>query len=299
MIASSPRGAVRGYRDRHGVWHEGLSDAELANLDVFADGGVRDLFNWVVQGNHTLGGFAGRGLPVRYYDGFGALHLDGSREFDYTNVPWREVGHYTMVRYGDIDAPEPDRIAGDGGHVGTPDQLLDRMTSAVAMMSARWPGGNRIRSIDTACRELTPTCRHVNVITEDFTSSLGRTGPYSLVLPPGYFDEENADTCYPIVYFLHGYGMDPEGLSAIGFILWGYMNSQLVPVSSRIQKMIFVFPDGRCRGDECLRGTFYTDAPESTPNGAQMQTWLLDLDRYIREDRGVRVCSPRDVMVVD
>jgi hypothetical protein len=30
-----------------------------------------------------------------------------------------------------------------------------------------------------------------------------------------------------------------------------------------------------------------------------MQTWLLDLDRYIREDRGVRVCSPRDVMVVD
>ncbi|MBX7192328.1 MAG: hypothetical protein K1X94_09730 [Sandaracinaceae bacterium] len=299
MISSSPRGVVRGYRDRHGAWHEGISDEALDNLDVFADGGVRDLFNWVVQGNHTMGGFASRGLPVRYYDGFGALHLDGRTDFEYSSVPWAEIGRYTMVRYGNIDAQEADRIAGDGGHVGTTDQLLDRMTSAVAMMSARWPDGNRVRAIDNACRTITPTCRHVNVITEDFTSSLGRTGPYSLVLPPGYFDEENADTCYPIVYFLHGYGMDPEGLSAIGFILWSYMNSQLVPASDRIQKMIFVFPDGRCRGDECLRGTFYTDAPESTPHGAQMQTWLLDLDRYIREDRGVRVCAPRDVMVVE
>ena len=299
MIASSPRGVVRGYRDRHGEWHEGLSDEVLANQDILADGGVRDLFNWVVQGNHTMGGFASRGLPVRYYNGFGALHLDGRSDFDYTSVPWREVGRHAMTRYGSIDAPEADRIAGDGGHVGTADQLLDRMTSAIAMMSARWPGGNRIRSVDQACREMTPSCRNVNIVAEDFTSSLGRTGPYSMVLPPGYFDEENADTCYPIVYFLHGYGMDPEGLSAVGLILWGYMNSQLVPISSRIQKMIFVFPDGRCRGDECLRGTFYTDAPESTPNGAQMQTWLLDLDRYIREERGVRVCAPRDVMVVE
>ncbi len=299
MIASSPRGAVRGYRDRHGVWQEGLSDAAVDQLDVLADGGVRDLFNWVVQGNHTLGGFAARGLPVRYYNGFGALHLDGRRDMDYTTVPWREIGRYSMIRYGDIDAAEADRVAGDGGHVGTADQILDRMTAAVAMMSSRWPDGNRERAPDLPCRELGPTCRNINVITEDFTSSLGRTGPYSLVLPPGYFDEGAEDLCYPIVYFLHGYGMDPEGLSATGLILWGYMNSQLVPADDRIQKMIFVFPDGQCRGSECLRGTFYTDAPESTPDGAQMQTWLLDLDQYIREERGIRVCSPRDVTVVE
>lgn len=299
MIASSPRGVVRGYRDRHGAWHEGLDDASLDQLDVFADGGVRDLFNWVVQGNHTMGGFQSRGLPVRYYNGFGALHLDGRRAFEYASVPWHEVGRYSMVRYGDIDADETDRIAGDGGHVGTVDQVLNRMTAAIALMSARWPGGNRVRSPDTACREIGGVCQNVNVITENFTSSRGRAGPYSLVLPPGYFAPENAATCYPIVYFLHGYGMDPEGLSASGLILWGYMNSTLVPSSERIQKMIFVFPDGRCRGSECLRGTFYTDAPESTPNGAQMQTWLLDLDQYLREERGVRVCAPADVTVVE
>ncbi len=299
MIGTSPRGVVRGYRDRHGAWHDGIAREALDRVDVFADGGLRDLFNWAVQTNHTMGGFAARGLPVRYYDGFGALHLDGRRDFDYTSVPWGEIGRFAMVRYGDVDASEADRIAGDGGHVGTGDQIINRMTSAIAMMSARWPGGNRVRSPDSACREVNPRCPHVNVITEDFTSSVGRTGPYALVLPPGYFAPENADTCYPIVYFLHGYGMDPEGLSATGLILWSYMNSALVPSSRRIQKMIFVFPDGRCRGSECLRGTFYTNAPESTPNGAQMETWLLDLDRYLREDRGVRVCAPTDITVVE
>lgn len=299
MISSSPRGLVRGYRDRHGVWHPGYLPDAIDDMDVLVDGGVRDLFNWVVQGNHTMGGFAARGVPVRFYNGFGPMHLDGRGDFDYTTVPWNEIGRYAMIRYGSIDAAEADRVAGDGGHVGTADQLLDRVTAAVAMMSARWPGGDRVRAPDLPCRELGPTCPNINVLTEDFTSSVGRTGPYSLVLPPGYFDPANADTCYPIVYFLHGYGMDPEGLSAVGLILWGYMNSQLVPTSNRIQKMIFVFPDGRCRGNECLRGTFYTDAPESTPDGAQMQTWLLDLDRYIREERHVRVCAPQDVMVVE
>lgn len=299
MIASSPRGAVRGWRDRFGGWHEGLSAEALDGFDVIVDGGVRDLFNWVVQGHHTMGGFASRGLPVRFYDGFGALHLDGRRDFDYATVPWEEVGRYAMIRYGDIDASEADRIAGDGGHVGTADQLLARLTAAVALMSARWPGGNRVRSPDLPCREITAGCRHVNVITENFTSSVGRTGPYSIVLPPGYFAPENADLCYPVVYFLHGYGMDPESLSAVGLLVWGYMNSSLVATSDRIQKMIFVFPDGRCRGNECLRGTFYTDAPDTTPNGARMQTWLLDLDRHIRSDPRFRVCSPRDVMVVE
>ena len=45
--------------------------------------------------------------------------------------------------------------------------------------------------------------------------------------------------------------------------------------------MIFVFPDGRCRNEECLRGTFYTDAPANNPTGARMQTFLLDLAAHM------------------
>jgi len=68
---------------------------------------------------------------------------------------------------------------------------------------------------------------------------------------------------------------------AIGIILWNFMTSRQIPEEQRLQKMIFVFPDGRCRGDECIRGTFYTDAPGSTPAGAQMETFMLDLMDYM------------------
>jgi hypothetical protein len=66
------------------------------------------------------------------------------------------------------------------------------------------------------------------------------------------------------------------------------MNSTNIPESQRVPKMIFVFPDGRCQASECLRGTFYTDAPASTPNGAQMEQFLLDLDGYMHEHYRVR-----------
>lgn len=300
MISSSPRAQIRGYRDRLGVWHEGVSQETLDGFDTILDGGVRDLFNWSVQGNHTLGSFAARGLPVRYYNGFAALHMDGRTDgFAYQSVPWHEIGRRMMVRYGSIDASEADQVAGDGEHVGTVDQLTNRLTSPLAQMGALWPDGDRIRRPDAPCERLTGSCRHINVIRENFTSSAGREGPFGLVLPPGYFDEGREEACYPIVYILHGYGMDPTSLTGLGLVLWTYMNSTSVPEHQRLPKMIFAFPDGRCRGDECLRGTFYTNAPESTPNGAQMETWLLDLDTHIREEMGIRVCAPETRTVVE
>jgi hypothetical protein len=44
-----------------------------------------------------------------------------------------------------------------------------------------------------------------------------------------------------------------------------------------------------------LKGTFYTDAPESTPNGAAMETFLLDFMDHVdatyrtRGDETIRV----------
>jgi hypothetical protein len=63
-----------------------------------------------------------------------------------------------------------------------------------------------------------------------------------------------------------------------------------------MQKMIFVFPDGSCAGDECVKGTFYTDAPMGTPGGAQMETFLLDLMDYI--DATYRTRAPETFSVV-
>lgn len=316
MIGTSPRGLVRGFRGNADTVHPGYPLATINGFDFFADGGVRDLFNWAVQGHHTLGGFAARGLPVRYYNAHTGLHLDGrgatcaaissmtscvadercawnagacEATFVFNDVPWEETGRYTLVRYGSIDATQDQRIAGDGGHVGTPNQLLYRFFSSVGMMSARWPNMDRSIVNDRTCTALGPACEHVNSITQDFTApTTHRTGQVTIVLPPGYFAPENAGVQYPVVYFLHGYGMAPMDLQAIGNIMWNYMISRTIPESRRVPKMIFVFPDGRCLASECLRGTFYTDAPPSTPNGAQMEQFLLDLDAYMHATYRVR-----------
>ena len=45
-----------------------------------------------------------------------------------------------------------------------------------------------------------------------FTSVAGRQTPYAVFLPPGYNEAENATKRYPVVYFFHGYGMQPSDL---------------------------------------------------------------------------------------
>ncbi|MGE0784876.1 MAG: hypothetical protein AB7S26_04245 [Sandaracinaceae bacterium] len=290
------RGAVRMIETSPRYQAEHMDMDTLRDIDLFADGGIRDLFNWVVMGNVTTAGWSARGLPVRFYNGHGALHLQGPRELDYTDVNWSEVGRAAMVRYGSPD--EEDRFirAGDGGHVGTVQQLIDRIRSSIAMMDQRWPDGDRRRTDDRVCNEL-DTCGYVNSFVFNFTASTGREGPVTIVLPPGYFDPANADVRYPVVYFLHGYGMSPEDLQAFGLLMFADMNSPQIGSSRRQQKMILVFPDGRCRNDECLRGTFYTDAPDNVPGGARMQTFLLDLMQYM--DTMYRTRAPEEFEVVE
>lgn len=289
MIDSSPRTMV-----------ERMDLDVLRDTDLLADGGIRDLFNWVVMGNVTTAGWTARGLPMRFYNGHASLHMeDGRLNFDYFAVPWNEIGQYAMIRYGNPDE-EPRFIrAGDGGHVGTVQQLIDRLRSGLKVMDARWPDGDRRREVeDRVCAEGDrDICGYVNTFVMEFTATTGRTGPVSVVLPPGYFFERNAGLRYPVVYFLHGYGMTPEDLVALGLLMFADMNTPRVGSSRRLQKLILVFPDGRCRGNECLRGTFYTDAPDNVPGGAQMQTFLLDLMEHM--DANYRTRSAETFRVLE
>lgn len=274
MIARNPTGIARN-----------LDMNALRDLDIFADGGIRDLLNSLPSENNFIGAFASRGYGVHMFNRHQTMDLAGGPadgNFYFPDVPWSEIGSHTIVRYGDPDASEQDKIDGDGGHVGTGLQLIDRVIAVLAWMSSRWPDGDRRSVVDTLCKEGSPGCIRPNQFVRDFTSpTTNRTGPVSIVLPPGYYDPANAGLRYPVVYFMHGYGMDPEGLVELGALVWAFMRLPTIPEAHRMQKMIFVFPDGLCRGGECIRGTFYTDAPEGTPHGAQMETWLLDLKDYI------------------
>jgi hypothetical protein len=274
----------------------------LFETDVFADGGIRDLFLAGPAASHSASAFAARGFSLRYYNAHSAIHLEGREpspeNFLFTDIDWRRVGRRIVVRYGDPDA-SPGRLeAGDGQHVGTNEEAVNRILSPLAWMSALWPDGDRRRVNDRLCRADTTGCTNPNQILVDFTApSTMRSGPASIILPPGYYDDAFADYRYPVVYFLHGYGMSPEDLVDIGIIIWNFMISPSIPEANRLQKMIFVFPDGRCRGDECVKGTFYADAPESSPGAAQMETFMLELMDYV--DENYRTRSPATFEVAD
>ncbi len=271
----------------------------LGELDLFSDGGIRDLFHFAMVHNHFAGAFTARGVPMNMYNSHAALRFDGSSldsDFKFARTDWSEVGKYIHIRYGDVDANEGQIAQGDGGHVGTPSQIVNRLLSVIAWMSARWPDGDRRRVNDRICVAPSEACPQLNQFTIDFTASTGRVGPVTIVLPPGYYDEEFADVSFPVVYFLHGYGQDPTDLLPVGLILWNFMTARTIPEAERLQKMIFVFPDGRCRDGECVKGTFFADAPPSTPNGAQMETFLQDLRAHVRDNYRVRAPETRTVV---
>ncbi len=65
-----------------------------------------------------------------------------------------------------------------------------------------------------------------------FSEFCGKDKPVNVLLPPGYSVNEK----YPVLYFLHGYFMDQNGLTANCRNLFDLMKS------GKAQKMIVVFP---------------------------------------------------------
>lgn len=272
-------------------------------MGVWADGGTRDLFNFGAVANHFVGGVAQAGQALHYYNNF--LALDPQRAirpiddtgFEFLDVDWARLPRYSMLRYGFEDATPQMLMEGDGGHVGTVPQVASRLYAGIWRMQANWPNLNRSTTQVNNSIDNTGRCAMGYSCTFDFTSNRARrTAPLGIALPPGYHRPENAGERYPVVFLLHGYGMDPESLAATGVLIRNYMASSDYASWQRPGKVIFVFPDGRCRdGDGCLRGTFYADSAFSS--SVQMEQFFLDVYDYIEQNFRVRM--PEEVDVVE
>ena len=113
-----------------------------------------------------------------------------------------------------------------------------------------------------------------------FSESLNAQRKYYILLPPGY--HSNTQLRYPVVYLLHGIGMNPKDFVFPFQLVAGQMGS------GSIQKMIFVAPDGRCRdlgpkGEKCKNwGTFFANTKGYHNNGPKFQDdFLKDLMPHI------------------
>jgi hypothetical protein len=241
-----------------------------------------------------------KGIPVRAFDNFTILNQLGYSQEQMVDLPhldWKSYGRGMYVRYGDPDVSEAVvEATGDGRHVGTALQAVHRAQALLFYLAQTWPGGDR--KIPSMPDTKPPQKNDV------FVSSNGRMNPFTIVVPPGYSLPENANLRYPVIYFMHGYGMEPSGLSAISGVVANAMVDTSRPESERMQKFILVFPDGKCRpggeidsggplptdGDLCEEGTFYSEHPEGTAKG---ETILQEFENYI--DQNYRTTMPADL----
>jgi hypothetical protein len=324
-----------------------LDEAALHRVDVWADGGVRDMANFGAVANHLIGAIASNrkadGTQVKssaFYNNFENLPgADPTQpdQFLAVNVLWQDVATAAHLRYGYVDATPGMIQQGDGQHVGTGSQILYRLVTGFYFASNKWPDADHTLSdsfttkdptdpsyngetstpnelcppvpgpdggttIDASCCELAGHCETY------FTGPVSqRMGPLAVTLPPGYALAGNVarGERYPVLYVLHGYGQDPRDLEATAAITSNYMNDSQKSAASRLAKIIAVYVDGRCRIDpvtnkpECIRGTFYLNAPR-TVNGrkiGQLDDWFEEVIQYV--DKNYRTMGPSDIDVVE
>jgi S-formylglutathione hydrolase FrmB len=222
---------------------QALPEEALARLDFYLDVGVRDHYRFRPLMEAFAGALGARGRPVDLRQGFESLLKAGYvGAFDIHHIDWSEVGRDVFVRYGDEAASEAEIEAGDGGHVGTATQLMHRFFGMLAYVSRTWP--------EPDLRRLSPPGT-AQVLQRTYPSAiLGEERPYWIYLPPGY--DEQPETRYPVLYLLHGMGMEPELMTTSVLFTEPWMNE------GALAKFIIVFPDGRC-GEDCVAGTFYVN----------------------------------------
>lgn len=283
-----------------GEWTE---DA-LANLDYYSDGGIRDIFNWGAVGYHYMGGFVSRNRPASFYNDWEYLPginikscVTGQNSdcFDPKDVDWSAMGKTSYLRYGNIDAKQRLIEKGDGQHVGYTDQVVRRVQTGLFYIGSRWPDADKKYAENPADRDDPTPCGGTTSCNYTFTDSRGRGGPVTVIVPPGYHSDASKDLRYPVVYFLHGYGQTPEDLQAFVLLVSPLMGHGLSSRATRLEKMIMVFVDGRCRGDskdpECVRGTFYVDSVRD--KGPKIDQYFLDLMKHV--DTKYRTMAPSEI----
>lgn len=290
------------------------SDADLARLRIWTDGGVRDFLNFGRVADHFQGAYATRlGDAARgatFVSNFERLPgHEGAplSKFDGAYTLWSDVPRVAGVRYGDVDAT-PQMIAdGDGQHVGSGSQILARLGAAFHFVGQGWPDADRAQTETSASRPAQTTtgplgldCEVAGSCATDFTGpKSGRTAPVTIVLPPGYAHEANQGKRYPVLYVMHGYGQEQSDVTALAILTLISMNDGRRSYLHRLPKFIVVYVDGRCRAPngrpECIAGTFFLDSPRD--GGPRVETWTEELVDWM--DRSFRTMPPSDVETSD
>jgi hypothetical protein len=327
VAGSSDRGEGNGVFDeiegRQRLWaldgrsnFKKLEPTAFARLNIFLDGGIRDIFNFGLMARNLFSAvkLARGATPVGEYRNF--TDIPGMRDrstgaFNPWNRSWRSVPKDMVTLYGKDTRTDAEIIAGEGDHVGTAEQAAARFQSLFNWIAWQWPNAPMPQAVFG--ESSAPVYK-----TETFTSTkLGAKWEYAIAIPPGYDDAANAEARYPVAYLLHGYGMDPGNFAAAAVLA----NNFVIDPALKLRPVIYVFPNGRCcftntqtgerdcrntndAGEdisripgwarECVSGTFWVNRKGYTPEDATPYgDALFELMDYV--DSKYRTLKPADV----
>jgi hypothetical protein len=272
-----------------------VPEGHLSRMNLYADAGIRDFLQSAGGTNWFWGALESRvGSDVaRDYTTFAELP-GGSQEYDFLLVDYSPsaIGRHAYVRYGDPNASEREIQRGDGHHVGPADQVLQRFLTSLSFVQSRFldPDRRAVEEVGNLTDLIQP---HTFV-----SQSLGRERTYGVVLPPGYNRPENANKRYPVVYFLHGQGMESQSLLASAILFFGYMAGSTNETNMRKQesdwaKFILIFPDSTCDEDACSSGNFNANHKGIDGNGPKYMDSIFELMAIVEST--YRVAEPVEV----
>ncbi|MEK6608876.1 MAG: hypothetical protein AABZ30_14545 [Myxococcota bacterium] len=251
--------------------------ADLNRLHVYIDVGIRDHIRNLETTERFAGTLRARGEEVSIVDGFGALGAGDGADYRPFEVDWAQLAPNALVKYGDPDASAEAIALGDGGHIGTLDQLVQRFLTMIAFVSAHLPDG-----------DFQPMGDSGQVVAASFYSPvLDETRAYSIFLPPGY---ATSDRRYPVLYLIGGHGMAPEDLAAPVALFVGAPMRR-----GDVQKLIVVFPDARCHRGECVEAAAHANMLGRDGDGPRFEdSFIEDLMPHIDATYRTRGPSARD-----
>lgn len=273
-------------------------EATRRRMAFYLDGGIRDVFQFGIHASLLFERIREGDPRARRYEGLASFPGAPATEAEFRPLSLGEADlpPRLLYLYGDPDATEAEIEAGDGEHVGTPRQVVNRLLLLMRWISLRWS------ELPDPPADGSSFFSRVHSLRFASSALDGEERDFAVVLPPGYDAPENAEVRYPVLFLLHGYGQKAAGPG-------GFWESFLLTdgrmATGEIRKMILVFPSGRCcqrnesTGEvrclegaaegfvsECRSGSFYA---RSARTGRDYAGSVIDLVHHV--DRTFRTLS--------
>ena len=226
--------------------------ADIALQRIYMDVGTEDEFGFGRHYENLVAVLEAKGVPVRVREGY---------EGDCTDLPKPDDPYY-LLRYpgGHVGIPESDDILDDllNGDVCSAAGIWERLTSLLGYLDRSFPDGNygigKVIDIDFPDFDFGQIDVRGDIVARDIpapTLQLDPTGPVPVqrvvVYRPPKFS--NTSASFPIVYFLGGYGQEPDDWRRARDLL------DLLIASDQLQNMYVAFLPGA--GGQ--KGSFYVN----------------------------------------